>query len=500
MFAFLVVSFQARTEHARVPSEIPWVGNRNEIFGSLRVNWRGLVDSIALYMEGYSKLSRRGLIHVVPTWARGPQIILPPSMTPWLASMPDDILNSRNCTFYQIQFKHTVGHPEITSNDMLDTLINRELARTTGALNADISEEIEDAMVDLFGSDGETRKVSLFKTVSKIVGRANNRVFVGKELSSTDKFVASAADFAEAVYVSSVILHFFPKFMRPAIAWVVTIPNRRASGVAMKYLTPLVQQRITDMKAKAADPMYPWDEPNDFVTWMVRESFNRKTTDETSVYSLAYRIVLLNFAAVNTTTMTATNAILNIWSAPASQNVVGLLREEATRVFAEHNGQWTKAAVGKLVRLDSALRESGRISGPGGTAIARRTKVDLTLSNGLVIPKDNCVGVSMDGIHFDEEYYPRPHEYDAFRFSRPLEDAPHGDKLRWNEDFVTTSPEWLLFSHGLHACPGRFFASNNLKMILAHLLINYEIQPYSTRPPNISMGGTATTHLVRSPR
>lgn len=35
---------------------------------------------------------------------------------------------------------------------------------------------------------------------------------------------------------------------------------------------------------------------NDFITWMVRESFKRDTEDETSVYALAYRVVLLNFA------------------------------------------------------------------------------------------------------------------------------------------------------------------------------------------------------------
>ncbi|KAJ6545082.1 cytochrome P450 [Mycena vulgaris] len=170
-----------------------------------------------------------------------------------------------------------------------------------------------------------------------------------------------------------------------------------------------------------------------------------------------------------------TNAVLYIWSVPASQNVVTTLREEAERVFAEHNREWTKAAVAKLVRLDSPIRKSARVSSIGGCALARRTKVDVALPNGLIIPKDNCVGVSLDGIHFDEEYYPRAREYDAFRFSRPREEATLAEKPRTNEDLLTTSATWLPFSHGIHACPGRFFAANNLKMILAHLLINYDI-------------------------
>lgn len=120
---------------------------------------------------------------------------------------------------------------------------------------------------------------------------------------------------------------------------------------------------------------------------MVRESFKRTGEHETSVFGLAYRVVLLNFAAITTTTITVTNAVLDIWSSPPSENVVAILGEEAERVYAEHRGEWTKAAIAKLVRLDSAIRESARISSIGGAGMARRTKRDVTLPNGLVVPK-----------------------------------------------------------------------------------------------------------------
>ncbi|KAJ7032428.1 cytochrome P450 [Mycena alexandri] len=223
---------------------------------------------------------------------------------------------------------------------------------------------------------------------------------------------------------------------------------------------------------------------------MVRESFKRNTEAETSAYSLAYRIILLNFGAITPTTITATNVVLDIWSTPPFQNVVSILRQEAQRVLAEHHGIWTKASVSKLIRLDSAMRESARVSGIGGSALARRVEVDLTLPNGLVIPRGNYIGVSMDGVHFDEDIYPRAHEYDAFRFSRLREETELENKPHTHEDLLTTSPHFLFFSHGVHSCPGRFFATNNLKLILAHLLINYEIQfkPFPQRPKNIPVG------------
>ncbi|KAJ7763220.1 cytochrome P450 [Mycena maculata] len=480
VFLFVVASLKAHTEASRVPAELPWVGRKNELFGSLKANWRGLWNSIALYLEGYGKFSKSmGVIHVVPTWgeSRGPQIMLPPSMGHWLAHMPEEVLNAKNCTFYN----------EITNDDMIDLIIRRELTRTTGTLNPELLEDIEDSYVRFYGGDGEWRSRRIYHHMGRIVARVANRAFVGKELCSNDEYLDSANDFAMAVGVSGIILHFFPKFMRPAVAWFVTIPNRRASGISMKYLQPLIKQRIVDMRNKEADPTYPWEEPNDFITWMVRESFKRTGEHETSVYGLAYRIVLLNFAAITTTTITVTNAILDIWSSPPSQNVVAILREEAERVYAEHSGEWTKAAIAKLVRLDSAIRESARISSIGGAGMARRTKRDVTLPNGLVIPKDNCIGVAMHGLHFDEDHYPSPHQYDAFRFSRPREEAALLEKTHTNEDLVTTSVHWLPFGHGLHACSGRFFAANNVKLMLAHLLINYEIQPFDVRPVNPSM-------------
>jgi hypothetical protein len=39
--------------------------------------------------------------------------------------------------------------------------------------------------------------------------------------------------------------------------------------------------------------------------------------------------------------------------------------------------------------------------------------------------------------------------------------------------FVTTSPESLIFGHGNYACPGRFFASNEIKVVLIELLISW---------------------------
>jgi cytochrome P450 len=190
---------------------------------------------------------------------------------------------------------------------------------------------------------------------------------------------------------------------------------------------------------------------------MVRESFKRTTASERTPEALAYRLLLLNFASVSTSTIGATNAVLDIISAPDAPQIIAALREEAQRVLAEHGGVWTKAAVAKLYRTDSVLRESARVSGVGGTGLARRVRPEngIVLQDGTWVPKGATVGVAQGGIHFDEAYYDHPNVFDAFRFSRAREeklvDLSAGSETAKNEDLVTTSAHFLAFSHGLHA-------------------------------------------------
>ena len=42
--------------------------------------------------------------------------------------------------------------------------------------------------------------------------------------------------------------------------------------------------------------------------------------------------------------------------------------------------------------------------------------------------------------------------------------------------FVTSSPESLTWGYGNHACPGRFFADNELKVLLIELLRKWDFR------------------------
>lgn len=99
----------------------------------------------------------------------------------------------------------------------------------------------------------------------------------------------------------------------------------------------------------------------------------------------------------------------------------------------------------------------------------RQAKFPITLSDNTYIPSGTYVSIGPTPMH-DPALYPSPTKFDGHRFLK-LRNAPGAEN---KYQFVTTSPEITVFGHGHHACPGRFFASNELKLLLAHMLMYYD--------------------------
>lgn len=99
----------------------------------------------------------------------------------------------------------------------------------------------------------------------------------------------------------------------------------------------------------------------------------------------------------------------------------------------------------------------------------RVTTAPVTLSDGTTIPKGASTMVGLGGMR-DSTVFPDPDGYNPRRFLE-MRQRP-GEENRWQ--FVSTSPEHLAFGHGKHSCPGRFFAANEVKIILVFLLVKYD--------------------------
>ncbi|MCJ1363763.1 hypothetical protein MMC16_002872 [Acarospora aff. strigata] len=174
------------------------------------------------------------------------------------------------------------------------------------------------------------------------------------------------------------------------------------------------------------------------------------------------------------------------------------LREEIENFVRKKTGDWTKGDVRQLDRIDSAIKESMRLEPLMAKVMERKvvSKHGITLKDGLKLPQGAIVVSSAYSVHRDESIYPCAHEYDAFRFSRPQKKTASHKSVTsvptmsddhthaTSPEVVSTSEKFLAFGHGRHACPGRFFAAHQLELLLADVLLNYDIKHITQRPPN----------------
>ena len=96
----------------------------------------------------------------------------------------------------------------------------------------------------------------------------------------------------------------------------------------------------------------------------------------------------------------------------------------------------------------------------------------LTLSDGVKLPKGTHIAVAAAPIMMDASVVPDPNTFDPFRWYHKREDPTETNK----HQFAVTSKDYLHFGHGKFSCPGRFFAANEIKMLLSHLLLEYEFK------------------------
>lgn len=79
------------------------------------------------------------------------------------------------------------------------------------------------------------------------------------------------------------------------------------------------------------------------------------------------------------------------------------------------------------------------------------------------IPAGHFVAISPGAVQRLDEYWPQPEQFDPARFD--------ADKVK-----EQTRNSWIPFGGGKHQCSGRKFATVSLKVAIAWLLRNYELE------------------------
>nr|AMM63168.1 AniF2 [Aspergillus nidulans NRRL 8112] len=499
--ASYVIHLNSSRTHRAFWASQPWVGVRDEWFSGARTKLRIITGVREMVEDGFHRFSQSKTAFALPNIGEPSWLVLPPASLHEFLSKPDADLDHNIIHEEQLQHYYTqgpLGHHAATIPLQFDVVrrpLTKQLPLVAGALH----DELHRSFQDCWGTDTiAAKQIDLLATCFKIVTRTANRVFAGADICRREAFLEHLRRYSDAVGRAGIIIRLLPRWLRPVVAPAVTVWYRRDLAICREICVPVIRRRVQQTIEKRKDVDCTWEAPVDVLQWLIEAALQRNDAAELDPLLLTQRLLMLNFVSIETTSMAIAHAIADLYGSPDAESFVAGLQEECERVLP-HEELWTKAQLDKLVCIDSTIRESMRVSDFSHIQLPRLVAnphgVDFQTigSPPLHVPPGIRLCVPAHSIHRDASFHPDPLTYNAFRFviepgvgaGDAAESAPKRASL------ATTTGSFLVFGHGRHACPGRFFAAHLMKLMLAYLVRHYDVARLTQPVDKQALVGTA---------
>ncbi|KAH7055785.1 cytochrome P450 [Macrophomina phaseolina] len=355
--------------------------------------------------------------------------------------------------------------------DICKIHLTRELSNTLEPL----PQECGLAVHEIFPDARAWEKLVIKEKINLLVARMSARVFLGEELCRNLAWLRIAISHIFTGFIAAFCLRLFPSFLRPLAHWF--IPHCRRLRAQVKEARELVRNTIEKRQAERMQDMRQGAEPgeyNDGIAWCEKL---------TKVYNfdVVDMQLGLSIASVHNTTDLISQVIYDVAAHPG---MVERLRQEFVEVLGK--GAWSKASLYNLKLLDSVIKESQRLKPISVLAMRREATSTVILNDGTILPKGSILGVSAHSMR-DPAIYPEPNKFVGDRFLKMRQQLGSENIAQ----LVTTGPDHLAWGHGNHACPGRFFAAAEIKIVLVHLLLKYDFRVVKGEEPKVRVFGYA---------
>ncbi|OJZ88178.1 hypothetical protein ASPFODRAFT_531920 [Aspergillus luchuensis CBS 106.47] len=433
---------------------LPVINQRQRFeIGSLGSLKRFFKDAHGLIRTGFSQGSAFYLYSEF-----GPKIVLAPKHADDFRTHPAFSLSNAIAEEFHA---HIRGFDPFKQDPALvKDVLRTKLTPSLDKLARPLSEDTRRALGEVFTDDPEWHDLQLKPIAASLISRLSSRVFLGEKLSRNPNWHRVTADYAVHTFMSALFLRMFPRCTRPYVAYVLPFCRKIRNEIkeAEEIITPVVEERRSAKQEAIRQGQQP-EHYEDAMQWMEECAKGRP-------YDPTLAQIALSLAAIHTTSDLLTQTLFYL---AEREDVIKALRNEVITVL--QNDGWTKSTFNDLKLMDSVLKESQRLKPHSIAGMRRFAQEDVTLSDGTVLPK-GTISVLTSEPMWDPTIYPEPETFDAYRFLK-MRETPG---LETAAQAVSISPQHLAFGLGKHACPGRFFAIALNKIILCHVLLEYDFK------------------------
>ncbi|KAI9250550.1 cytochrome P450 [Phascolomyces articulosus] len=330
-----------------------------------------------------------------------------------------------------------------------------------------------------------------------MVARGSASVFIGQELCQNGQVINILQT------MTTDLGAFHPRYnptWLTGFPWIMKLRMRvignyspqvvQCRRILLEALTPEIDKR----RSCASNNDLNWQRPDDMLQELVENATPPPGQD---VYTfIMNQLLFLTFASIHTTTENGTIVLYRLLQNPDVLNELleeqnDVLRQEVFTTIdpdKQQNGGnpshvFTADRIKKMTKLDSVCREALRLRSQFyELAHTNVTNQNIVLSNGTVIPPDGDVLINfwhnhhnkkegkyndVDSKHIDVNEYDDLAEFKPFRYV--------------NTGYPSTKvgDDYLVFGEGKHACPGRWFAMQEIKTIVSVLIRDYDVRAAS---------------------
>ncbi|OJI79583.1 hypothetical protein ASPTUDRAFT_78935 [Aspergillus tubingensis CBS 134.48] len=369
----------------------------------------------------------------------GTMTMLPPSMA-------NEIRNNEHLSFSRWAMKAFHGNlpgfdgfrESGQDSGIVQAVIANDLTKYLNKVTEPLADETSVAVRELLTDNEEWHTIHLSGVIMALISRISSRVFLGEKLCRNEEWLRITQSYTIDGFLAMTELRMWPAAIHPIVHW---------------FLPRCRKLRTQVNKARKAAKGRPYDPVG--------------------------AQLILSVGAIHTTSDLTCQTMTHLAQNP---EILEPLRKEIADIIQQHG--WKKTALYNMKLLDSVIRESQRLKPVTNVSMRRMALKEVKLSDGTVIPKNGMLAVSAHKL-WDDDTYENAASWDGYRFYRVRDDPQRQTQTQ----LVTTAPENLAFGHGKHACPGRFFVANEVKIVLIYLLLRYDWKLLEGTVPRIFSGG-----------